>query len=549
MDIGNLLTPWLFLALVLVPLWFAEKWIQSHLYGVGWLLTNNEQTATTLYYVFLLPGVFIHEVTQWLVAGMLNVRIKKIQAWPEPQKDGTLRLDFVQVDETDWFRAAIIGAIPLIIGIATIWTVSLQILNLENFLDALSTTDLTVIGPAARDLVRKPDFFLWLYLMFAITNAMWPTPADRKGWPLLLAIIAGALGFLVLIGVGDVLHETFTGPVAHAVDLLTTAFATVLIVEVLAILFIGFFEEILERITKRKFQYSTPTPPKKDREPGSNLPLPAGALLPSIYNMELPVPKPSDHDDLKKQAEKAAPEEVPSPAPAARKEAPTPPARERPGDASPPGIQRPRPREQPQPSSPQPDRQPAREAGTGPTGFERPKPGETEERPSRRPERLDEDERLARPGPSRRTPDESPRGPSRRPERPDEDERPARPGPSRRTPDESPRGPSRRPDMPSRRPERPDEDVRPARPGPSRRTPDESPRGPSRRPGTPSRRSERPDAEDTSPDEDDALSFRRRRSARGDRPPVTPRAAPPEDDSDDDDGGDDIEYIDIDDFY
>ena len=58
---------------------------------------------------------------------------------------------------------------------------------------------------------------------------MLPTPADRQGWPLLVGVFAVVIGFLVLIGVGDVLMETFTGPVAHGVNRLTTAFATVLV--------------------------------------------------------------------------------------------------------------------------------------------------------------------------------------------------------------------------------------------------------------------------------------------------------------------------------
>ncbi len=102
--------------------------------------------------------------------------------------------------------------------------------------------------------------------------------------------------FLVVIGVGDVLMETFTGPVAHGVERLTTAFATVLIAEVPGILTIGFAEEILEKTTKRKFEYSTdrarPIAHRARREPGSNVPLPPGAPFPSIYNLDLPIPSP-----------------------------------------------------------------------------------------------------------------------------------------------------------------------------------------------------------------------------------------------------------------
>jgi hypothetical protein len=101
----------------------------------------------------------------------------------------------------------------------------------------------------------------------------------------------------MLIGVGSVLMETFTGPVAHGVERLTTAFATVLIAEIPGILTIGFIEEVLEKTTRRKFEYGQPSSARSrrtEREPGSNLPLPSGAPLPSIYNLDLPIPSPSE---------------------------------------------------------------------------------------------------------------------------------------------------------------------------------------------------------------------------------------------------------------
>ncbi|WP_119072573.1 hypothetical protein [Aggregatilinea lenta] len=293
MTLSDLLTPWLLLGGVLFLLVQAEKWIHSHLYGVGWLLTEDKQSATALYYLILFPGVFMHEVTQWLLAGAINVPTRRFMAWPEAQEDGTLRLDFVQIQKAGWFASALIGAIPFITGTALIWLISNQILNLERFFDSLSSGDLTVIGPALQQVGSTPDFYLWLYVLFAITNAMLPTPADRKGWPLLIGLFAVCLGFLVLIGVGPRLYETFTGPVAHGLNLLTAAFSTVLVLEVLAIVVIGMGEQIVQRLTRRSFTYVKPVPPVPAREPGSSLPLPPGVPPPSIYRLELPLPDPS----------------------------------------------------------------------------------------------------------------------------------------------------------------------------------------------------------------------------------------------------------------
>jgi hypothetical protein len=260
-------------------------------------MTNDKKSATALYYVLLFPGVLVPEFTQYLVAGALNVKIKRVIAWPQAQSDGTLRLDFVQIKNANRVQAAIIGAVPLFTGLVLVWLISSQLLSLDNVVNAIGTGNLDTIGAALRDAASAPDFLLWIYVIFTISNAMLPTPADRQGWPLLVGVFVVVMGFLVLIGVGDVLMETFTGPVAHGVNRLTTAFATVLIAEVPGILTIGFVEEILEKTTKRKFEYgqtSSARSRRSERQPGSNLPLPAGAPLPSIYNLDLPIPSPSE---------------------------------------------------------------------------------------------------------------------------------------------------------------------------------------------------------------------------------------------------------------
>lgn len=366
MDFSNLLTPWLALAAVLYPLAYAERWIHSHLYGVGWLLTNEPRSATALYYLFLSPGVFVHEVVQWLVAGALNIETERVMAWPEAQEDGTLRLNFVQVKNAGRLATAIVGAAPLIVGLGLIAAISTTILDLDTFLDAVQSADIRVIGPAARELASTADFYLWLYLMFAIANAMLPTQEERSGWLIAVGLFAVVLAFLVIIGVGDVLVETFTGPVAHAVNLLTTAFGTILAVEVGAILVIGLVEQILERITRRRFDYSTAEPEQAIREPGSNLPLAPGEPFPSIYNLSLPLPDPAIQADLDARKRRAT---APAPRPFAPESRP---ARE-PGLTSAPAPSDTLPRRE---SAPSPGEIPRRDL----PGGMRPAPGMAEGR-------------------------------------------------------------------------------------------------------------------------------------------------------------------------
>ena len=96
-DFLSIISPWLALVAILLPLVYAERWVHRHFFGIGYLLSKDKMSATRLFYVFFLPGIIIHELVQYLVAGALNVPIKRIVAWPDQQENGILRLDFVVV--------------------------------------------------------------------------------------------------------------------------------------------------------------------------------------------------------------------------------------------------------------------------------------------------------------------------------------------------------------------------------------------------------------------------------------------------------------------
>lgn len=603
-QIGDLLTPWLTLGAILVPLVYMEKWIHSHLYGVGWLLTQNDRSATALYYVLLFPGVFVHEFVQYLIAGALNVRIKRVIAWPEAQEDGTLRLDFVQIQEAKWFQAAIIGAAPLFAGLGLVWLISSQVLSLDEVVTAIQAQDMALFREALKNLASTPDFFLWIFLIFTISNAMLPTPADRQGWPLLLAVFAIVIGFLAIIGVGDTLYEQFTGPFAYAVNRVTLAFASVLAVEIPGIIFIGFVEEVLERLYDQKFIYNrgqaTTASASTERAPGSNLPLPSGAPLPSIYLLDLPLPappkgRPSSRRSKKAQptpltAERSTPARSPGMA-ASQAQQPTPSQRHAQPDASP----RPTPaalRSTPATGEARPA---DRRSAPMPGDRQSPRAAPAPERPAATRAQQPADDRRARPNlpDERRATGERAANQAGRPNRPDAPDRAARPDDRRARPLDQPARPGQpstpdrtarperlddrraRPVDPSARPERsstPDRTARPAQFDDRRARPADQSARPGQ-PGTPDRsprpspsapdRSARPDDRRAQPTGvsprrslDDTQTTDRTQELRGpasrplrssrlnrpDRPPGQPARPRPFNTDDDDSDDDELRY-------
>lgn len=300
----DLIAPWIVFAVILFPLLALERWIHRHLYGIGWLLTKDKERATVLYYLILLPGVFVHEFTQWLAAGALNVRTRQITAWPEAQDSGALRLNFVRLEKTDTFRAALIGAAPLVAGVLIVLFISQNIFDVRQIAEAFSAGELPAILAQLQRLFATPDFWLWLYLLFAVGNAMIPTPADRQGWPFLLGIFGAIAVFLLIIGLGEeVILPFLQGPITRALDVLVTAFASVLALDVFVVIGLGVFEQVLSQAKKDRFPYQKSKPRTAPKPvPGSESPLPPEFAPLRITERRLPLPPPPKRQSARKAA-------------------------------------------------------------------------------------------------------------------------------------------------------------------------------------------------------------------------------------------------------
>jgi hypothetical protein len=92
---------------------------------------------------------------------------------------------------------------------------------------------------------HTPDFWLWVYLVFAVSNAMLPSAADRQAWGTALIFLGLLAGFVYLTGLVEVLSTgsaaiTVSAWVRGAVDQLTWAFGITVAVDLIiaAILFI-----------------------------------------------------------------------------------------------------------------------------------------------------------------------------------------------------------------------------------------------------------------------------------------------------------------------
>lgn len=243
--------PFAWVALALPILWVLQRWIHRHLHGVAFLLTGNKNWAIVLYALILFPGVLLHELSHWLTATLLGVRTGSLSILPRPKSDGSVQLGYVEYYKTKGLgpiRESLIGSAPLVTGTLAVLLIGLQIFDMPTLVDALQSGDSDTLAQALSTLFATGDFLLWLYLLFAISNAMMPSASDRRAWPafaLVMILFAVVMYFLGLQGL--VLNE-LAQPAATAFGYIGLAFSLAIGVDLFFIMLIYVLESLISRL-------------------------------------------------------------------------------------------------------------------------------------------------------------------------------------------------------------------------------------------------------------------------------------------------------------
>lgn len=185
------------LVVVLGLLLWADRWLHRHLQGVMYLLSNDEEIALWLYAIILLPGVMLHEVSHAISAWVVGVKIGRINVLPR-RVGKRIQLGFVPVQQTDFLRASLIGAAPILFGGLAVIMIGYNVFGTPEMIAALAAQDWLGALDGLSAAFRAPDVWIWAYLVFAIGNTMLPSRSDIHAWPF-LGFVAAVLVFIVLL--------------------------------------------------------------------------------------------------------------------------------------------------------------------------------------------------------------------------------------------------------------------------------------------------------------------------------------------------------------
>lgn len=243
---------WLFIVFLLML--GLRRWIEAHVQGVAYLITGHPTVALWIFFLIFLPGTLVHELSHWLVAKLLGVPTGRIVIWPQAKRDGSLWLGAIQVGRADPLRSSLIGIAPLISGSLLVALIGAH-LQLGALGDALVSGRWEAVWEALAHSVNLPDFWLWVYLLFAIANRMLPSPADREAWKPVIA-------FLILLSVAIVgagwtprLTSEFRNTVLDVIGFLLYAFTLTVAIDALVALFLALVEGIAVMVRRERVSY------------------------------------------------------------------------------------------------------------------------------------------------------------------------------------------------------------------------------------------------------------------------------------------------------
>ena len=313
------------LGLLFVAFRRAERWLHQHIFKVGWLLTNNFQITTILYYSLFLPGIVLHELCVWLLAGLLRVRAERAIAFPAAQEIGELRLNFIRLSpQAGRIRTFIISLAPLAAGIVALWLLAEGVFRWGTALAPLDVGGVDALARALQTVMRTADFWLWFYLAFVIANTMFPA------LPLLQRRRHKAFAALALLLLARLAWAFDSESSLALLASLGMALLQVLAFNLLVVAGLGTAESLIERVTGKSASFvdgkmiamsreeARAWRAEQRRDASASQPRPKAKTFRTIYDFPLPIPGPPGREPVSRRAVTvvmpAAPEEPSPPA-------------------------------------------------------------------------------------------------------------------------------------------------------------------------------------------------------------------------------------------
>ena len=242
-------TGFFWFVLMLVPLIVLQRLLHNELQVVFLLLTRDARLAMGIFALIFLPGVFLHELSHYLMAKILRVPTGRFSLIPRPMPDGRLILGYVETAKSDVVRASLIGAAPLIVGTILVAYIAVFQLQMRVICDVFRNGQFNLFWMGIRALPHVDNFTLWFYLNFAVSSTMMPSYSDRHAWAELVISVGVLFSIALLVGAGPWMLSTIAPLVGDFLSSVAVIFGLSAVVHVVLLLPVALIHRLLVHAT------------------------------------------------------------------------------------------------------------------------------------------------------------------------------------------------------------------------------------------------------------------------------------------------------------
>jgi hypothetical protein len=235
--------------LMLVPLILLQRLLHREIQAVLLILSRDINITMGIFSIIFLPGVFLHESSHFIMAKILRVPTGRFSLLPRSLPNGRLQLGYVETARSDVVRDSLIGAAPLIAGTLFIAYVAIAHFELRLLWDVLRNRQLDLFWMGMRALPNVQDFYLWFYLVFAVSSTMMPSESDRHAWLTMLLYIGILFAMILLFGAGTWMLNNVAPHISNFFGFVAAIFGLSNFVHILLILPIALLHKLVARLT------------------------------------------------------------------------------------------------------------------------------------------------------------------------------------------------------------------------------------------------------------------------------------------------------------